>query len=74
LSSWRSFSKKYRADLFLGMEAALMDMWAADGMANSYIVLSTLIPTTIPNGMLYHESINAQYRALVSSLAGEHCI
>lgn len=56
------------------MEAALMDIWAADGMANSCVVLSTLIPTRNANGILYHETINAQYRALVLKLADQHCI
>lgn len=53
------------------MESVLDDMWAADGMADTCVMLSTLLPTTNTNGAANRATINGQYRSLVIKKAGE---
>lgn len=48
------------------MNDILNDLWAADGMADTCIILSTLIPTTNANGAANRDAINSQYRSLVT--------
>lgn len=57
------------------MESVLDDMWDADGMSDTCIMLSTLLPTTNKNGAANRAAINGQYRGLVTKKAGEgRCI
>ncbi|KAF4998528.1 hypothetical protein FDECE_11769 [Fusarium decemcellulare] len=53
------------------MENILNDVWAADGMSKTCVLLSTLLPTTNKNGAANRPTINSQYRALVDKKAGE---
>ncbi|KAK8062432.1 carbohydrate esterase family 3 protein [Apiospora hydei] len=50
------------------MESMINDLWAADGMSDTLIVLSTLLPTTEATGASNGPSINSQYEALVQRL------
>lgn len=56
------------------MESILDDIWGAEGMAETCIILSTLIPTTDETGIRNRPGINAQYRALVQRRAEDKCI
>lgn len=47
------------------MEHLLDRIWNADGMAQACIMLSTLIPTSVPEGRKNRPLINSQYRDLV---------
>ncbi|KAH7390083.1 family 3 carbohydrate esterase [Cadophora sp. MPI-SDFR-AT-0126] len=53
------------------MNDILNALWGADGMSNTCIMLSTLIPTNNANGMVNVPVINNQYRALVTQRAAE---
>lgn len=53
------------------MTNILNEIWNADGMGNTCIMLSTLIPTTVANGVIYRGTINAQYRMLVDDFAAQ---
>lgn len=57
------------------MRNILNDVWAAEGMADTCIMLSTLLPTGVASGAANQPSINAQYRSIVSELFTRgHCI
>lgn len=56
------------------MRGVLDDIWGAEGMSNTCVFLSTLLPTTNPTGALNRLQINGQYRNLVSELSGSKCI
>jgi lysophospholipase L1-like esterase len=56
------------------MRDILDDIWNTSGMANTCVMLSTLIPSTDPNGVVNRITINAQYRDLVTELSGSKCI
>jgi hypothetical protein len=57
------------------MNDILDALWDADGMADTCIMLSTLIPTTNVNGAVNRDTINDQYRALVTERAADgNCI
>ncbi|KAH8886185.1 family 3 carbohydrate esterase, partial [Thozetella sp. PMI_491] len=53
------------------MNDVLNALWNADGMADTCIMLSALIPTTNSNGQANRATINSQYSALASQRAGE---
>ncbi|KAF7556324.1 hypothetical protein G7Z17_g1541 [Cylindrodendrum hubeiense] len=53
------------------MNNILNDLWAAGDMADTCIILSTLIPTTNTNGAANRDTINDQYRALVTERSGD---
>jgi hypothetical protein len=53
------------------MNNILNALWDADGMADTCIMLSTLIPTTNTAGAANRDTINSQYRDLVTSRAGD---
>lgn len=46
-------------------------LWNADGMSDTCIMLSTLIPGNSEPGLVNTPIINAQYRALVTQLAAQ---
>lgn len=47
----------------------LNDIWTAEGMSDTCVMLSTLLPTSIARGVTNQPLINAQYRSLVSELS-----
>ncbi|KAH8666554.1 family 3 carbohydrate esterase, partial [Xylariales sp. PMI_506] len=53
------------------MNNILNTLWNSDGMSDTCIMLSTLIPTTNANGATYQGTINDQYRSLVTQRAAE---
>ena len=53
------------------MNDILDDLWKAPGMADTCIMLSTLIPTTHPVGQITRLTINEQYRNLVRQRSGD---
>lgn len=53
------------------MNDILNDLWAGADMADTCIMLSTLIPTTNEELLENRPSINSQYTALVAQRAGE---
>lgn len=53
------------------MDDILNALWDADGMSDTCIMLSTLLPTTNANGIVNVPLINSQYRALVTQHAAE---
>lgn len=56
------------------MEAILDDIWGAQHMSDTCVILSTLLPTTDPAGARNRISINAQFRNLVKKRADKKCI
>jgi hypothetical protein len=57
------------------MKSLLEDIWASEGMADTCIMLSTLLQTTVSLGITNRVKINDQYRKLVPELAQQgHCI
>ncbi|KAF4963513.1 hypothetical protein FSARC_8480 [Fusarium sarcochroum] len=53
------------------MNNILDALWQADGMSETCIIVSTLIPTDNVNGAKNQDTINAQYRTLVLTRAEE---
>ncbi|KAI0147783.1 hypothetical protein GGR57DRAFT_244744 [Xylariaceae sp. FL1272] len=51
------------------MESLITDLWAADGMQDSLVVLSTILPTTNEAGAKNRISVNQQYRSLIDRLS-----
>ena len=49
----------------------LNDLWAAAGMADTCIMVSTLIPTTDSTGSVNRLTINQKYRDVVTQRSGE---
>lgn len=56
------------------MESILEDIWDADDMDETCIILSTLLPTTHPKGQKNRLAINDDYRQLVKDYARKKCI
>lgn len=57
------------------MDNILNDIWAADGMANTCVMLSTVLDTTDATGSVTRLTINGKYRELVTKRAKEgRCI
>jgi hypothetical protein len=56
------------------MESVLDEIWGAEGMADTCIILSTLIPNTAVVANRNRPGINNQFRALVDKRADEKCI
>lgn len=56
------------------MEAILTDIWGADGMEDTCVILSTLLPTTNAKGKKNRLGINDKYRNLVKAYAKKKCI
>ncbi|RFU26009.1 hypothetical protein B7463_g10338, partial [Scytalidium lignicola] len=56
------------------MKTILNDIWASPDMADTCIMLSTLIPTNVAAGIANHSPINQAYRTLVSEFQGSKCI
>lgn len=53
------------------MNDLLNALWDADGMSDTCIILSTIIPTNNADGELYQGTINDQIRALIPVRAAE---
>lgn len=53
------------------MESLINDLWAAEDMADTVIVLSTVLPTTDATGATNRVSVNSQYKALIQTLQSE---
>lgn len=53
------------------MDDVLNALWNADGMSDTCIILSTLIPSNNPAGIVNIPLINAQYRNLITTRASE---
>lgn len=53
------------------MNDILNDIWGADGMADTCVMLSTLLDTTDATGRIIRITINGKYRELVEKRAGE---
>lgn len=56
------------------MEGILTDIWDYPDSADTCIILSTLLPTTNPNGKVNRIPINEEYRKLVREYEDEKCI
>lgn len=56
------------------MEAILNKIWSEPDMAETCVILSTLLPTTHEKGQLTRPTINQQYRNLVNKWNKEKCI
>lgn len=56
------------------MESVVDEIWKADGMGNTCVFLSTLIPTTDEAGKPNRMLINAQFRDLVKRRSRDNCI
>ncbi|KFY17830.1 hypothetical protein V492_00359 [Pseudogymnoascus sp. VKM F-4246] len=56
------------------MESVLDEIWGAEGMAETCIMLSTLIPNTAEVAARNRPIIDDQFRALVDRRAGKNCI
>jgi hypothetical protein len=54
------------------MEGMLNDIWNYEGMANTCVILSTLLPTTHRVGVLHRITINGQFRKLVTDYNRDH--
>ncbi|KPM44471.1 hypothetical protein AK830_g2091 [Neonectria ditissima] len=53
------------------MNGILDDIWAADGMSKTCVMLSTVLDTNDPTGSTVRLNINAQYRVLVNNRIAE---
>ncbi|KAF7550314.1 hypothetical protein G7Z17_g5812 [Cylindrodendrum hubeiense] len=53
------------------MNDILDDIWGADGMSKTCVMLSTLLDTNDANGQVLRLTINTQYRKLVTERAAE---
>lgn len=56
------------------MENVLNKIWKANGMDETCIILSTLIPTNNQVGINSRLDINSQYRGLVEKHSKDKCI
>lgn len=56
------------------MNGILTDVWNHPATADTCIILSTLLPTTHPNGAPHRIAINDEYRKLVQELENDKCI
>ena len=56
------------------MRGILEDIWEADGMENTCIILSTLLPTSHPTGKKNRLLINDDYRKIVKEYEDKKCI
>ncbi|KAK7432202.1 hypothetical protein QQZ08_001147 [Neonectria magnoliae] len=57
------------------LNGILDDIWAADGMSKTCVILSTVLDSMDPTGRVVRLNINAQYRQLVKNRAAEEkCI
>lgn len=56
------------------MDGILTDIWNHEGTADTCIILSTLLPTTHPNGAEHRIPINDEYRKLVREHEEDKCI
>ena len=50
------------------VRALVNDIWATNGMANTCVMLSTILPTTNPITSVNRITMNEQYRQLVAEL------
>ncbi len=55
-------------------EGILTDIWGYAGMADTCIILSTLIPTEDPEGAINQITVNNHFRNLVNKYNGQKCI
>lgn len=53
------------------MENLLLDLWSADGMNTTLVVLTTLLPTIWEPELHHRIPINEDYRVLVKKLQGQ---
>lgn len=56
------------------MEGILNDIWGYDDMAETCIILSTLLPTENKQGAINRISINNDYRKLVKAYEADKCL
>lgn len=56
------------------MNDILEDVWSYDDMADTYVILSMVIPTEDAQGAINRIPINSAYRELVKDRGGDKCI
>lgn len=60
--------------MYQQMEDLVKEIWGAENMSDTCVILSTLLPTDHAQGALNRIGINQAYRSLVSDYRGSKCI